>query len=451
MGFSNPRAGTLPECVVVMSIASGTLPTNYAHECAYYSKFLKQVPDGCTNPGCTAGGATHCHGNSGSHAHCVPGCNPHSHGGSTNGVGKSGSHDQGGPFGQPSAPGCFSPSHSHPVSVGSCNAPITIPACTGAHTHPSGCNGIRNYTVRYLKHSASVINMRQTALPADITLGWYKSLSTIPDGFTLNATLVNEYIQGVASACATPLCLTNPGAHSHSAVAHNHCVTVGAHSHTVTVNPGGSASGSDWQGTPGIPLTAVHSHPSSNTGCNAGTTPVASSPHAHCGSTLELSRGETAYITNDMLCMRKKNIPLNTVAVWGGTLASIPNCYIIQDGNCCTVNMFGRYMKGVPTACTNPGSTTGSNTHDHSASESLSASVPHSHPHPGSTGSATPTTGVLKAPSPWPNSAFLQGPHSHSNPIGSSSTPICTPAAPHPHTSVSHEPSAIEVAFIERV
>lgn len=64
------------------------------------------------------------------------------------------------------------------------------------------------------------------------------------------------------------------------------------------------------------------------------------------------------------------NMPAGSIIVWHGTIASIPSGWVICDGNNGTPNLLTRFVVGVPTAATNPGTTGGATAkttsgHDH--------------------------------------------------------------------------------------
>lgn len=63
------------------------------------------------------------------------------------------------------------------------------------------------------------------------------------------------------------------------------------------------------------------------------------------------------------------NMPSGSIIIWSGTIASIPAGWIICDGNSGTPNLLAKFIEGVATAATNPGTTGGS------ISKSLTASV----------------------------------------------------------------------------
>lgn len=58
-------------------------------------------------------------------------------------------------------------------------------------------------------------------------------------------------------------------------------------------------------------------------------------------------------------------VPVGGIIMWSGTIANIPAGWLICDGNNGTPNLLARFIQGVPTAATNPGSTGGSATHTH--------------------------------------------------------------------------------------
>jgi len=51
------------------------------------------------------------------------------------------------------------------------------------------------------------------------------------------------------------------------------------------------------------------------------------------------------------------------IVIWSGTIATIPTGFVICDGNNSSPNLLTKFLQGVATAATNPGSTGGSATH----------------------------------------------------------------------------------------
>ena len=52
-------------------------------------------------------------------------------------------------------------------------------------------------------------------------------------------------------------------------------------------------------------------------------------------------------------------MPSGAIIIWAGTIASIPSGWIICDGNKGTPNLLAKFVEGVATAATNPGTTGG--------------------------------------------------------------------------------------------
>ena len=57
------------------------------------------------------------------------------------------------------------------------------------------------------------------------------------------------------------------------------------------------------------------------------------------------------------------------IGLWTGTIANIPSGFVICDGNNGTSNLLARFVEGVATAATNPGTIGGESTHTLSVAE----------------------------------------------------------------------------------
>ena len=53
------------------------------------------------------------------------------------------------------------------------------------------------------------------------------------------------------------------------------------------------------------------------------------------------------------------NMPSGSIIIWTGTIVNIPAGWLICDGNNSTPNLLTRFLEGVATAATNPGTTGG--------------------------------------------------------------------------------------------
>lgn len=52
-------------------------------------------------------------------------------------------------------------------------------------------------------------------------------------------------------------------------------------------------------------------------------------------------------------------VPSGLIVMWHGTIANIPSGWVICDGNNSTPNLLAKFVQGVATAATNPGTTGG--------------------------------------------------------------------------------------------
>lgn len=76
------------------------------------------------------------------------------------------------------------------------------------------------------------------------------------------------------------------------------------------------------------------------------------------------------------------HIPTGLIAVWSGTLATIPDGWALCDGGGGRPNLFDKFLVCVPNGTTNPGDTGGAATHTHGAGTYLGPE----HNHTGATG-----------------------------------------------------------------
>ena len=133
------------------------------------------------------------------------------------------------------------------------------------------------------------------------------------------------------------------------------------------------------------------------------------------------------------------SIPAGLISIWHGLIANIPSGWVICDGNNGTPNLLDKFVKGVPTAATNPGTTGGESTvtldatkipshqhsisqqaaHDHDISASgthqhtISASGTHTHPIPLAVDVEESSTPATAANGIAPGTSGAGGDHSH--------------------------------------
>lgn len=149
--------------------------------------------------------------------------------------------------------------------------------------------------------------------------------------------------------------------------------------------------------------------------------------------------------------LRKDVVPPKSIALWFCANACRPSDY----SHVTAYN--AKYVKSVP-ACTNPGGTGGTATHQHTGTAvpahgaACPATVPHSHP-----GGTSPTVSspVTKGPNPCPGSpgtVAACSPHSHANPIGAGTAPVSAVPAhcSHQHAAACNNPANVTTSFIQK-
>jgi len=444
MASRNIRKDRVDSGIIILA-DNTTIPAGYTRECGMDSKYVKQVPTGGTNPGCSVGAATHTHASASAHTH-TPSSSGHCHTHTVT-VSATSSNQQSQFGGQ--WQGSLT-SHTHTKSSNSTNPALTV-STDNAHSHAAACSTVPNTTIRFLRKSTGSFSLRRPHVPLNALVLWTKNNCLIPNDYTADATLINEYLKGVPNACASPLCASSCNSHTHATPGnHTHTLTVASHTHTVPGTWGaGAARGLVFGLTTLLAAGHTHSIGISVTSIGGNNT-SGSAGHTHTTSSLELSRVEVNYIQKTSINLRKRGVAKDASVMFLGLLACIPSEYLLMDGTTCTLNILDRFIKGIPTACTNPGSTTGSSSHTHTDGHTHSSvSVTHVHAGTGSSGGGT--------------GAGCQNPNQPGSPVAAtghthpfSSTDCKSQAASlnsgcHTHASVDHKPSTKEVAIIQRI
>lgn len=89
------------------------------------------------------------------------------------------------------------------------------------------------------------------------------------------------------------------------------------------------------------------------------------------------------FTTGELVTAAKLNlwtVPPGGIIIWTGTIANIPSGWVICDGNNSTPNLLAKFIEGVATAATNPGTTGGatsktSATHNHTIGYNANATT----------------------------------------------------------------------------
>jgi hypothetical protein len=219
-------------------------------------------------------------------------------------------------------------------------------------------------------------DFKELPIPQGLGFWWDGTILTIPDGFEIadgtTSVLDPSYTKAGSLGVYFKACTlvddspgTTGGAltHLHNVPSHN--------SHSVSsVNAQGGDSRNDDQGT--AKQIEPHSHSSVS-----GATDIFQSinhepPHVQGIPIVYCMKGDSTrglLTPNDLA---GSALPHQKIVGWWGHTTPPPTAWAVCNGqtvnNITTPNWLGRYIKGIPTAGTDPGTTGGSSTHTHDAS-----------------------------------------------------------------------------------
>jgi hypothetical protein len=429
----------------VVFFSGTTLPKNFIHESAPYGRYPKGVANICTNPGTTGGNSTHQHA---ADCHSHTSCVSHTHTVTTGNSSGSISYNTL-PGGSPASTNAHTHNMTSDSNIGS------VTSTGNCHQHAASNNSPQHTTYAFIKKEADT-PFRNKHLSPCASFMWANTLASIPSGFIKETSSVNRMINSIACSCATP---GNGGCANHQHAvsgSHTHTVTLTNHSHTFTGRTGGteSYSGSKTQSSPISVALANHTHGQSLTSCNATTcaTSGSSGCHQHDSVSLTPVSVEVVPIKQSSIGFRKCPVPSLSVLMWTGLNACIPSNYQLADGTNCTTDLRGKYLKQITTACTNPGCSVGSNTHQHASAGHCHTTGCLSHTH--CIGGSITSDGCAATFSSGVNDTLSTSGHSHTAPstsAGPSSSSSNTNCDGHTHDSVNHEPLYYEVAWIQKL
>ncbi len=434
MSVSLRKAGIPPKGIILKD--DTVVPSNYTNLCSFNNKFIKQVPDACTNPGNSVGSSTHQHNSTGDHTHTVCGSLSHSHTFTTGQVSTPNTSLSCGGVDQRS-------DHTHTWTTGS-SSPTASATTEGNHTHDAKCNNPSHRTYRLLKRNNNV-SLRSSHLPSNAYILWSKTLASIPSYFSQDTNLFNRLVK-IATCPGTNGGTNN---HAHSNISHHHTVSTSSHSHGLSGNSNTNGTLGNAGKAGGVTNTPEsHTHPvgsySISNAVHSGDTDCQS--HTHDTLSIKPASIESTLIKQNSISIRKKPLPVGASIIWEDTLASIPAGFALADGSLGTTDYRDKYIAGIPNGCTNPGSSVGSHTHQHNAiSNSHSVTLTGTHSSTGVSGSS-PACGTATSGS---NDA---GQHTHSaGSTNSTNINLTTDNPSHQHNSIDHKPDSIEVAIIEKI
>lgn len=433
------RQKTVPPGVLILKDNTNAI-TGFTLNCCYTGRHIKQVPNACTNPGSLVGAATHTHDAVDAHTHTASGSTCHTHVVNYSG----GTGPQGGGAGGGS--GAAYINHNHTVTSNSAATAHVSTATSATHTHNAACNIPKSRTYRVMTKSTNV-GLNQS-LPVDSLLIWSKTLSSIPSTFIQDCGL-NTRLVKIHCCPGTDVCTTT---HTHTSSGHTHLVTMTTHTHVLGSSGGASFSiYSCYQSTPIYQFSATaHTHTGGTAASTIPTATTACNGHTHDAQSFIPESIETTLIKVNNVSLRQQSIPRGASVLWDNPLADIPPYYALADGTLGTSNYLDKYIIGIPTACTNPGSTTGSHAHQHNSDchNHGTTCIPHTHALSGTTGSALGGGGNSFGLNLGTTQAHT---HALTGNSGDGDLGITHVGTSHQHASLDHKPLTVELAIIEKL
>lgn len=341
----------------IIFIWSGThalIPSGWSRVNSFDDGKFPKGTAASTDPNTTGGTATHTHTVTGTHTHTM---GAHTH---TITI----PNGSGGIATTTSSPNTATAAHNHGATITS-GAAASTSVSSVTPSYGAFSNNPPFYSVIYITPTTSatsipagVIGLADAAAPAGFN---------ICDGTASTPNLVDKYLNGAATGAdagttggTTTNTHTLPHVHTTS---HTHsAATSGSSSNT---SAGSQASGGN------LLNTGTHTH---SVDLDAAT------PSTADNITLAASAETVEPAYTKLLAIQAAGVsamPVGIIALWTGTLATIPSGWILCDGNNGTIDMRDRHLKITGTVG-DVGDTGGSNTHTH-ASQNHSHTLSHSH------------------------------------------------------------------------
>lgn len=343
-----------PNIIIPYDGTHASIPANFTRDTTLDGLYPKATADS-TDPNTTGGASTHTH-TSPAHSHTL---NSHTHAFTLNGW-------SGGDFnGSTNTPNeTLQDGHTH---SGTSGAPSGGTTNTTAATYGAASNDPPYYTVIFIKSAA------YNAIPVN---GMVLKEATTRTDFSFHAASASRYLKGAATAADAgdtggSYTNTHDLTHTHTTNTHTHSATSGTSpNQNRHKRPSGSGG-----------FMGNHTHTFSFDG---GTAPIDS----YTSSLVTVETVEPAYKTLNAFVndTAGPKLPLpGDIAMWTGTLATIPVGWVLCDGTNGTPDMRSKFLKMNASATTS--STGGSNTHTHaSQSHTHTSTGTHTHTAPNQTG-----------------------------------------------------------------
>jgi hypothetical protein len=402
--------------IVAWPSTAGSIPAGWTRVTALDSKFARSVPNSSTDPGTTGGAATHTHTTQ-NHNHTLA----HTHASVTS----SGPTGAAG-FAVSSTQDLDTTAHTHTTNAVASS--ISVSGDAAPSTNGTTANDPAYLNVIWIQSDGS-----PTGVPSN-ALAMFNSAS-LPTSWTIYTNSQNRYLRG-AVAAGNGGATSGSSTHSHAAdLSHTHSSehvhpdgTVAQSAATNNSFPAGAAGAGD-----------NHTHSYTVASNNIGTSNAATINSST--DSLEPPFQKVAVIQNGT---GGQDLPIGTIAVWRGTLASIPTNWVLADGNNSTPNLMGDFPKGALDT-SELGNTGGATTHTHTSTAHSAAWTSSVHTHSLSiTGTSSATRGINPTP------GGTTGPtasHTHTATSGAAASFSPGTSAPNLDSTTSL-PAYEEVAYI---
>ena len=375
--------------------------------------YVRGVPNTSTDPGTTGGATTHQHTTS-AHDHTIS----HTHATATD-AGPTGTAS----YTATSTQDMDLTTHTHATNT---IAATTDNSGTASPSSGNTSNDPDNLAVIWIESNGT-----PTGIPNG-ALAMYNSTS-LPGSWAIYTNSQNRFLKGAATS--------GDGGGTAGSATHSH-TGEGSHTHTSDhVHPNGTTANSAGRNNSHAAGSGgagdVHSHSYTVSSNNFGTSDAATlntSTDNH-----EPTYQKLAVIENQT---GGASLPAGTIAVWRGTLANIPEDWVLADGTNGTPDLLGDFTKGALDT-SELGNTGGGTAHTHTGSNHAPtwASTVHTH-----TVNITGAPSVLRGTG-TSGTARANATHTHTVTSGAAGTVTIGNAAPN-LASATHLPPYEEVAFI---
>ena len=396
---------------------AGTIPTGWSRVTALDGKHPKQIPDAVTDPG-TAGGAAQHHHTTNDHTHTIS----HTHA-TANTAGSTGTVTVA------SAGSVDTNQNNHVHATGTISATT---ATTEATNHPDS-DDQDNDPVRW-----DVIWIESNGTPTSIPEGaiTFWNNASLPASWTQPANGKNRLPRGAAAA-GDGGATGGGSSHTHAGGAHTHSSD---HVHPNATGAAVATNTSESAGT--LAASDAHTHDITVTTNNFGTSVSAS--YATSGAATPAPPWiKQAIITppagGDVL-------QIGLIALWLGTLATIPGGWVLCDGNNGTPNLCqGLYVMGCD-LLSELLATGGTTTHGHTAGAAHTHTWSSSaHTHVLTVAASAAARGVSGSTS---TQAAVGHAHANSNSGAANALTVGNASPNSAMLDAAHDPLNVQVAFI---